>query len=204
MYEVKVPWEHSRAPHIEASSCRTSTAPLVRRKSSPFASESVNLSDVDFEKTTDALPKALMELEESGRERLTLECDMARLPIWDDFVIRLGPALRICRPALAIGEHLESMEKRISVIEEAVSAPLPTSLSAPSPAAPAQDNPLSQAPKPPPGEAPISAPLQPWRRPSVEGQPERSLPTQQCPVPTRSTRRSWEPRRPTTGTSTPR
>ena len=191
---------------IEASTSPTSRAPSVRHKSSPLPSESVNPSEIDFKETMDALTKALMELEESGRERLTIQCGMARLPILEDFVIDLGPALRVCRPALAIEERLESMEKRISVMEEAVSAPLPTSSSPPNPAAPAQDHPLSQAPQPPQGEAPISvaAPAQPWRRPSVEGQPQWSPPTQQWPAPSSSSKRSWEPRTPTTGTSTPR
>ena len=154
----------------------------------------------------DALTKALMEVEQTGREHLTIQCDMAGLPILEDFVIDLGPALRVCRPALAIQERLESMEKRISVMKEAVSAPLPTSSSPPSPAAPAQDHRLSQAPQSPEGEAPISvaAPSQPWKRPSVEGQPQWSPPTQQWPAPTRSSKRSWEPRAPTTVTSTPR
>ena len=68
------------------------------------------------------------------------------------------------------------MRKTISVMEEAVSAPLPTSLRPPSPAALAQGHPLSQAPQTPQGEAPISvaAPSQPWRCPSVEGQPQWS------------------------------
>ena len=65
----------------------------------------------------------------------------ARLPILEDFVIDIGPALRVWRPALAIKELLESMEKRISMMEEAVSAPLPTSSSSPSPAAPARATP---------------------------------------------------------------
>ena len=191
---------------MEASTSPTSRAPSVRRKSSPLSSESVDPSEMDFKETMDALTKALMELEESGRERLTIQCGMARLPILEDFVIDLGPALRVCRPALAIEERLESMEKRISVMEEAVSAPLPTSSSPPNPAAPAQDHPLSQAPQSPQGEAPISvaAPAQPWRRPSVEGQPQWSPPTQQWPAPSSSSKRSWEPRTPTTGTSTPR
>ena len=191
---------------IEASTSPTSRVPSVRRKSSPLSSESVNPSEMDFKETMDALTKALMELEESGRERLTIQCGMARLPILEDFVIDLGPALRVCRPALAIEERLESMEKRISVMEEAVSAPLPTSSSPPNPAAPAQDHPLSQAPQSPQGEAPISvaAPAQPWRRPSVEGQPQWSPPTQQWPAPSSSSKGSWEPRTPTTGTSTPR
>ena len=90
----------------------------------------------------DALSKALMELEDTRRERLTIQCGMARLPILEDFVIDLGPAVRVCTPALAIEDRLESMEKRISVMEEAVSAPLPTSPSPPSPAAPAQHHPL--------------------------------------------------------------
>ena len=90
-----------------------------------------------------------MEMEESGRERLTIQCGMARLPILEEFVSDLGPALRVCRPALAIEERLKCMKKRFSVIEEAVSAHLPTSLSPPSPAAPAQDHPLSQAPQSP-------------------------------------------------------
>ena len=131
--------------HIEASTSPASQAPSVRRKSSPLSSESVNPSEMDFQETMDALTEALMELEESRRERLTIQCGMARLPILEDFVIDLGPALRVCRPALAIEERLESMEKRISVTEQAVSAPLPTSSSPPSPPAPAQDNPLSQA-----------------------------------------------------------
>ena len=139
---------------IEASTSPTSRAPSVRRKSSRLSSESVNLSEMDFKETMDALTKALMELEESGRERLTIQCGMARLPILEDFVIDLGPALRVCRPALAIEERLESMEKRISVMEEAVSAPLPTSSSPPNPAAPAQDHPLSQAPTIPPRGGP--------------------------------------------------
>ena len=96
---------------------------------------------MDFQETMDALTKALMELEETGRERLTIQCGMVRLSILKDFVIALGPALCPCRPALAIEKRLESMEKRISVTEEAVSAPLPTSSSPPSPAASAQDNP---------------------------------------------------------------
>ena len=129
---------------IEASTSPTSRAPSVRRKSSPLSSESVNPSEMDFTETMDALTKALMASEESGRERLTIQCGMTRLPILEDFVIDLGPALRVCRPALAIEERLESMEKRISVMERAVSAPLPTSSSPPSPEAPAQDHPLSQ------------------------------------------------------------
>ena len=130
---------------------------------------------MDFKETMDALTKALMELKETGRERLTIQCDMARLPILEDFVIEFGPALRVCRPALAIGERLESMEKRISVMEEAVSAFLQTSSSPPSPAAPAQDHPLKQAPQSPQGEAPISvaAPSLPLSRQAVEGQAQR-------------------------------
>ena len=184
---------------IEASTSPTSRAPSVRRKSSPLSSESVNPSEMDFKETMDALTKALMELEETERERLTMQCDMARLPILEDFVVDLGPSLRVCRPALTIEERLESMEKRISVMEEAVSASLPTSSSPPSPAAPAQDDLLSQAPQSPQGEAPISvaAPSQPLRQASVERQP-------QWPAPTSSSKRSWEPRTPTTETSTPR
>ena len=145
---------------IEASTSPTSRAPSVRRKSSPLSSEGVNPSEMDFKETMDALTKALMELEESGRERLTIQCGMARLPILEDFVIDLGPALRVCRPALAIEQRLESMEKRISVMEEAISAPLPTSLRPPSPAAPAQDHPLSQAPQSPQGEVkPVRTPV---------------------------------------------
>ena len=112
---------------IEAATSPTSRAPLVRRKSSPLSSESVIPSETDFKETMDALTKALMEFEETGRERLTIQCNMACLPILGDFIIDLGPALRVCRPALAIEERLESMEKRIPVMEEAVSAPLPTS-----------------------------------------------------------------------------
>ena len=170
---------------IEASTSPTSRAPSVRRKSSPLSSKSVSPSEMDFKETMDALTKALMELEETGRKRVAIQCDMARLPIFEDFVINLGPALRVCRPALAIEERLESLEKRISVMEEAVSAPLPTSSSPTSPAAPAQDHPLSQAPQFPQGEAPISvaAPSQPWRRPSVEGQAQWSPLTQQWPAP---------------------
>ena len=191
---------------IEASTSPTSRGPLVWRKSSPLSSESVNPSEMDFKPTMDAPTEALMELEESVRERLTIQWGMARLPILEDFVIDLGPALRVCRPALAIGERLESMEKRISVMEEAVCAPLPTSLRPPSPAAPAQDHPLSQAPQSPQEEAPISvaAPSQPWRRPPVEGQPQWSPPTQQWPALSSSSKRSWEPRAPTTVTCTPR
>ena len=128
---------------IEASTSPTSRAPSVRRKSSPLSSESVNPSEMDLKETMDALTKALMELEQSERERLTIQCGMARLPILEDFVIDLGPALRVCRPALGMEKRFESKEKRISVMEEAVSSPLPTSLSPPSPAAPAQDHPLS-------------------------------------------------------------
>ena len=109
-------------------------APSVGRKSSPLSSESVNPSEVYFEETMHALTKALTELEESRRERLTIQCGMARLSY-------LGPALRVCRRAVAIEERLESMEKRISVMEEAVDAPLPTSSGPPSPAALAQDHP---------------------------------------------------------------
>ena len=148
---------------IEALTSPTSRAPSVRRKSSPVSSESVHPSEMDFRETMDVLTKALMELEESRRERLTIQCGMARLPILEDYFIDLGPALLVCRPALAIEERLESMEKRISVMEEAVSAPLPTSSSPPSPAAPALDHPLSRAPQSPQGEAPIpvAAPSQP-------------------------------------------
>ena len=103
---------------IKASTSPTSRAPSGRRKSSPLSSESAHPSEMDFKETMDALTKALMEFEESGRERLTIQCGMARLPILEDFVIDLGPALRVCRPALAIEERLESMEKRISVMEE--------------------------------------------------------------------------------------
>ena len=110
MCEVKVPWDHPRAPQFEASSSRKSRAPLVRRKSSPFSSESFHPSEMDFEEIMDALTKALMELEESGTERLTTQCEMARLPIWKDFVIGLGSALLVCRPPPAIRERLESTE----------------------------------------------------------------------------------------------
>ena len=189
---------------IEESTGTTSRAPLVRRKSSPLSSESVNPSEIDFKETMDALTKALME--ESGRESLTIQCGMARLPILGDFVIDLGPALRVCRPALAIKERLESMEKRISVMEEAVNAPLPTSSSPRSPAAPAQDHPLTPAPQFHQGEAPISvaAPSQPLWPPSVEGQPQWSPPTQQWPEPSSSSKRSYQPHAPTTVTGTPR
>ena len=118
---------------IEATSSPTSQAPSLRRKSSPVSSESVHSSKMDFKETMHPLTKALMELEESRRERLTIQCGMVRLPILEDFVIDLGPALRVCRPALAIEERLESTEKRIPVVEEAVRAPLPTSSCPPSP-----------------------------------------------------------------------
>ena len=131
---------------IEASTSPISRAPSVRRKLSPLSLESVNPSEMDFKETMDALTKALMELEEFGRERFTIQCGMARLAILEDLVIDLGPALRVCRPALAIGERLEFMKKRISVTKEAVSTPLTTSSRPASPAAPAQDHPLSQAP----------------------------------------------------------
>ena len=191
---------------IEASTSPTSRAPSVRRKSSPLSSESVNPSEMDLEETMDALTKTLMELEESMRERLTIQCGMACLSILEDFVFDLGLALRVCRPALAIEERLESMEKRISVMEEAVSIPLPISSSPPNPAAPAQDHLLSGAPQFPQGEASISvaARAQPWRRPSVEGQPQWPPPTQQWLAPSSSSKRSWEPRAPTMVTSTPR
>ena len=100
---------------IQASTSPTSRAPLIRRKSSPLSSEGVNPSEMDFTETMDALTKALITSEESGRKRLTIQCGMARLPVLEDFVIDLGPALRVCRPALATEERLESMEKRISV-----------------------------------------------------------------------------------------
>ena len=57
---------------IEASTSPTSRAPSVRRKSSPLSTESVNPSEMDFKETMDALTKALMEFEESGRELLTI------------------------------------------------------------------------------------------------------------------------------------
>ena len=152
---------------MEASTSPTSRAPSVRRKSSPLSSESVNPSGMDCKETMDALTKALMELEESGRERLTIQCGMARLPILEDFVIDLGPALRVCRPVLAVEERLESMEKRISVMEEAVSAPLPTSSSPQSPAAPAEEHRLSQAPQFPQG--PKGRPLSQWPPPRSPG-----------------------------------
>ena len=185
-------------PHIPGAIGKAQIKPLILRKCQ-------SLGD-GLQKTMDALTKALMELEESGRECLTIQCGMARLPILEDFVIDLGPALRVCRPALAIEKRLDSMEKTISVMEEAVSTPLPTSSRPRSPAAPAQDHPLSQAPQSPQGEAPISvaAPLQPWRRPSVEGQPQWLPPTQHWPAPSSLSKTSWEPRTPTTGTSTPR
>ena len=50
---------------------------------------------------------------------------------------------------MAIEKRWESVEKRISVMEEAASAHLPTSSSRPSPAAPVEDHPLSQAPHSP-------------------------------------------------------
>ena len=185
---------------IEASTSPTFRAPSVRRKSSPLSSESVNPSEMDFKETMDALTKALMELKDSGRERLTIQCGI------EDFIIDLGPALRVCSPALAIKERWESMEKRISVMEEAVSAPLPTSSRPPSRAAPAQDHPLRTAPQFLQGEAPFSVavPSQPWRRRSIEGQLQWSPPTQQSPAPSSSSKRSWEPRAPITVTSTPR
>ena len=57
---------------MEATTSPTSRAPSVRRKSRPLSSESVNLSEMDFKETMDALTKALVELEESGRERPTI------------------------------------------------------------------------------------------------------------------------------------
>ena len=150
----------------------------------------------------EALTKSLIELEESRREHLTIECRKARLPILQDVIIDLKRALRVCRPALAIEERWESMEKRIAVMEKAVSAPLPTSSSSSSPAAPAQDHALSQAPESTQGEAPISVPpppSQPWRRPSGERKCQWSPLTQQWPA-----KRSWDPRTPTAGTVTPR
>ena len=60
---------------IEASTSPTSREPSVRSKSSPLSSESVNPSEMDFKETMDALTKALMEFEETGRERLTIQCD---------------------------------------------------------------------------------------------------------------------------------
>ena len=191
---------------IEASAGPTSRVPSVRRKSSSLSSESVNPSEMDFKETIDTLTKALMGLDDSRRERLTIQCGMARLPILEDFIIDLGPALGVCRPALVIEECLESMDKKISVMGEAVSAPLPTSLRPLRPAAPAQDHPLSPAPQFPQGEPPISlaTPLQPWSLPSVEGQPQWSPATEQWPAPSSSSKRSWEPRAPTTVTSTPR
>ena len=141
---------------MEASTSFTSPAPSVKRKSSPLSSEGVNPSGMDFTETMDDLTKVLMASEESNKERLSIQCGMARLPIVENFVIDLGPALRVCRAALGIEERLESMENRTSVLEEAVSAPLPTSWSPPSPAARAQDHPLSQVPQSSQGEAPIS------------------------------------------------
>ena len=138
-------------PQIEAFTSPTSRAPSVRHKSSPLSSESVNPSEMDFKETMDALTIALMELEESGREHLTVQCGMARLPILEDFLIDLGSALRVIRPALVMEKRLKSMEKRILVMEEAVSALLPTSWSPPILAAAAQDHPLSQAPQSPRG-----------------------------------------------------
>ena len=93
--------------------------------------------------------KAVMEVEETGRERLTIRYGMARLPILEEFVIDLGPAFRVCRPAQAIKECLESMHKRISVMQEAVSAPLPTSSSPPSPG-PSSGPPVEQGASIPP------------------------------------------------------
>ena len=122
-------------PNICSAIGKAQIKPLVLRK--------CHFPEVDFEKTMDALTKALMEVEESGRERLPVQCRMARLPILEDFVLDLSPALRVCKTALAIEETLESMEKRISVMEEAVSAFLPASSRLLSPAAPAQDQPLS-------------------------------------------------------------
>ena len=149
---------------IEASTSPTSGAPSVRRKSSPLSSESVNPSEMDFKETMDALTKALMELEESGRERLTIQCGMARLPILEDFVIDLGPALRVCRPALAIEERLESMEKRISVMEEAVSDPPTDLLESTEPGSP------SSGPPPEPG-----ASIPPRGGPYLSGRPLAAL-----------------------------
>ena len=105
-----------------------------------------------------------MELEESGRVRLTIQCGMARLPILEQFVIDLGPALRVCRPALAIQERLEAMEKRISVMEEAVRAPLPTSSSPPRAGSP------SSGPPPEP-----AASIPPRGGPYVSGRPVAAL-----------------------------
>ena len=94
---------------IEVLTSPRSRTPSVRCKPCPLSSEGVNASEMDFKETMDALTKAHIELEESGRERLTIQCDMARLTILEDFVIDLGPALRVCRPALAIEERLQSM-----------------------------------------------------------------------------------------------
>ena len=169
--EKVIPGTVAPEQQMEIWTSPTSQAPWVRPKSRPSSLESVNPSEMDWQETMDALTEALIELQESGRESQTIRCGMASLPILEDFVIDLGPALRVCRPALAIDERLESMDRRISVMEEAVSAPLPTSSRPPSPAAPAQGHPLSQAPQSPQEEAPISvaAPSQPWRRRSVEG-----------------------------------
>ena len=70
-------------------------------------------------------------------------------PIFEEFADDLGSALRVRRQTLGIKERLESMEMRIAVMEEVISAPLLTSSSPSSLAAPGQDHALSQAPQSP-------------------------------------------------------
>ena len=108
---------------IQAWTYPTSRVPSVRRKSSPLSLESVNYSEMDFGETMDALTKALIESEESGRGHLTIQCGMGLLSMLENFVIALGLALKSCRPALTIDDRLESMENKIPVMEEAAGPP---------------------------------------------------------------------------------
>ena len=87
---------------IEPPPSPTSSVPWVRRKSSTLSSGSVNPSEMDFQETINPLTKALMALQESVGERLTIQRGTARLPVSEDFAVGSCPVLRVCRPALAI------------------------------------------------------------------------------------------------------
>ena len=94
MYEVNVPWDHPRAPQLKASSCRTPRLRLLRRKSSPVARRMCAPAADPHSPAIPTPPSPSVP------------------PILEAFVIDLGPALRVCRPAGGIEECLDSMEKR--------------------------------------------------------------------------------------------
>ena len=148
---------------------------------------------MDFKETMDTRIKALIDLEEFGRERFTIQCSMPCLPVLEDVVIDLGAAPSACRPALVMEECFQSMEKIISGMEEALSTPLPTCLSPPSQTDPGHGNPVSWRLNPPKGR-PLPQLLPPHRNGGADqstGSCIRCRPVNNGRRLRRSSRNSW-------------